>query len=150
MAAKFKIATSQSKEALVLAIKESQKRQIALTSMESRSLNQGTYRKDKNTVPRIINLLLRYPDALARSSVLASRIDLQDREVGPNRPIWLRVCQEFNDVSVNSGGLMQRHEVFLEKNIDPEVIHGEGVMTPAHANKLFKDVQRRYAEILPR
>jgi hypothetical protein len=40
----YKIATSQSKEALVLAIKKSQKRQLALTSLERRSNNQGTYK----------------------------------------------------------------------------------------------------------
>jgi len=91
MANRFKIATSQSKEALVLAIKESQKKQIALNSLETRSSSVSTYRKDKNTLPRIINLVLRYPDALARSAVIATRLDLQDREVGPNKPIWVRV-----------------------------------------------------------
>ena len=51
----------------------------------------------------------------------------------------------INNPAVNSGGQSQRHEVLLEKNIDPEEIHAEGVMDATHAQKLFKEVQRKYA-----
>ena len=43
------------------------------------SKRDGTYVVDKNTVPRLVNLV-RYPDALQQSSALATRQDLQKKE----------------------------------------------------------------------
>jgi hypothetical protein len=34
---------------------------------------EGTYTIDKNTLPRIMNLVFRYPDALQRSAAISTR-----------------------------------------------------------------------------
>ena len=68
----------------------------------------GTYRHDKNTFPRLVNLVMRYPDALQRSSALATRMDLQNKTTNANNPIWVSVAEEFMD-GTDSGGLVKNH-----------------------------------------
>ena len=41
----------------------------------------SAYRKNKHTFPRLCNILLQYPDAIARSQLLASRLQLQAKQV---------------------------------------------------------------------
>jgi len=72
------IPSSQSKNLLVKAIVEKVRRQQQLADIErAAEASRGTtFRKDKNTIPRIINLLMQYPDALQRSFSLATRYDI--------------------------------------------------------------------------
>ena len=50
------------------------------------------------TVPRLVNLVLGHPDALQRSSALATRQDLDNKEVNGSRLIWVIVAEEFMEV----------------------------------------------------
>lgn len=70
------------------------------------SKRDGTYAVDKNTVPQLINLVLRYPDALQWSSDLATRQDLQNKAVNGSRLIWVTVAEEFMD-GTDLGGLVK-------------------------------------------
>ena len=42
--------------------------------------NNGTFRSDKNTFFRVLNILMQSPDAVARSNMLAGRLQLQERQ----------------------------------------------------------------------
>ena len=69
------IPTTQSKSDLVEAIVEKVKKREQLADIEKeKEASRGTsFRKNKNTLPRLINLLMQYPDALQRSFCLATR-----------------------------------------------------------------------------
>ena len=69
------------------------------------------YRKDKNTMPRLINILFEHPDAVARSHMLATRIQLQNKETYDKQKIFTESMLKFNDRQYNSGGLVTEHEV---------------------------------------
>ena len=51
--------------------------------------DESLYRKDKNTIPRLINILFEHPDAVARSHMLASRIQLQNKETYDKQQIFV-------------------------------------------------------------
>ena len=157
MASHLGIKKSQTKPKLVEAILSymKQKQQhdamsvaqvTSSTSVDGNS-NNGTYRKDKNTIPRLINLLFNHPNALARSQSIPSRVDIQDRQLNEHQEIWTIVCNEFMDRSHNSGGLMAQHDAL--DDIDTEKINNSGILTPKHAFKIFKDVLREYAVVEP-
>jgi hypothetical protein len=61
------------------------------------------HRKDKNTFPRLCNFLLKDPDALQRTRLLATKQQLQDREIQQNLPIFNRATDQFNDRNAFSG-----------------------------------------------
>jgi hypothetical protein len=105
------------------------------------------YRKDKNTIPRLINILFEHPDAVARSHMLASRIQLQNKETYDKQQIFVESMNKFNDRQYNSGGLVTEHEVFTERNIDPEKV-GQGTYSSKKAWKHFKKVRKDYAAAL--
>jgi hypothetical protein len=81
---------------MIIALRSAVLRATELKDIEA-SKRDGTYTVDKNTVPRLVNLVLRYPDALQRSSALATRQDLQNKEVNGTRLIWVTVAEEFMD-----------------------------------------------------
>jgi hypothetical protein len=64
---------------------------------------------------------MRYPDALQRSSALATRMDLQNKATNASKPIWVTVADEFMD-GTDSGGLVKKHEKFIKHIINPESI----------------------------
>ena len=109
----------------------------------------GTYITDKNTVPRLVNLVLKYPDALQRSSALATRQELQNKEVNGSRLIWVTVAEEFMD-GTYSGGIVRAHEEFERVDMNKEVISRSGIFTSKQAYDLFKMLCRGYAKIKPR
>ena len=109
----------------------------------------GTYRHDKNTFPRLVNLVMRYPDALQRSSALATRMDLQNKTTNANNPIWVSVAEEFMD-GTDSGGLVKNHEKFIKFDIDPEKVSSTGVFTHTQGFELWKELSRSYAVVKKR
>ena len=69
---------------MIVTLRNAMLRATELKVIEA-SKRDGTYVVDKNTVPRLINLVLRYPDALQRSSALATRQEVQNKEVNGSR-----------------------------------------------------------------
>lgn len=118
---------------------------------ESEDNNDGednvNYRKDKNTIPRLINILFMNQDAVARSHLLATRIQLQNGEVYDKQKIFVDSMESFNDRNFNSGGLIAEHTVFTERGINPENI-GNGDYDSKKAWTHFKAVRRAYATAL--
>lgn len=113
------------------------------------SKRDGTYVSDKNTYPRLINLVLAFPDALQRSSALATRQDLQNKEVNATRTIWTDVAEQFMD-GHDSGGIMKTHEEFTRVGMDTEVISKNGIFTAKQGFDLFKSICRAYAIVKPK
>ena len=105
------------------------------------------YRKDKNTMPRLINILFEHPDAVARSHMLATRIQLQNKETYDKQKIFTESMLKFNDRQYNSGGLVTEHEVFTARGIDPESV-GQGIYISRNAWKHFRNVRKDYAKAL--
>jgi chaperonin GroEL (HSP60 family) len=92
---------------------------------------------------------MRYPDALQRSSALATRMDLQNKATNASKPIWVTVADEFMD-GTDSGGLVKKHEKFIKHNINPELISKIGSFTSGQACDLFKEISRAYAIVKKR
>ena len=57
---------------MIIALRNAMLRATELKVIEA-TKRDGTYVVDKNTVPRLANLVLRYPDALQRPSALATQ-----------------------------------------------------------------------------
>ena len=54
----------------------------------------STFRKEKNTIFRMLNYLMQFPDALERSNLLASKADRQNDEVYGKQKIYeLQDCR---------------------------------------------------------
>ena len=94
---------------------------IAVLKNAIASKQDGTHISDKNTYPRLKNLVLAFPDALQRSSALATRQDLQNKEVNASRTIWINVAEQFMD-GHDSGGITKTHEEFTRVGMDTEEI----------------------------
>jgi hypothetical protein len=45
-----------------------------------------------------------HPDALSRSSMIAGRLQLQERKVKENQDIYVSAAEKFNDWTLSSGG----------------------------------------------
>ena len=132
------------KPEMITQLRASVKREDELKKMDEKERN-GTYRHDKNTVPRLVNLIMKYPDALQRSSALASRMDLQNKATNASNPIWITVVD-----GTDSGGLVRKHEKFLKHSISPESISKTGIFTPLQAFDLFKEISRAYSIVKKR
>jgi hypothetical protein len=153
MALHLKMPTSGSKGDLVDAIIDKSKMlakiQELVSSEDEDSGSDGglpgaRFIKNKHTVFRLVNLLMRYPAELQRSNLIASREQLQLRQTGSTHPLFARVADEFND-DTNSGGLLQAHEEFEKQNINPETPH-QGFITPKKCYQLWKGLVKRYAD----
>jgi hypothetical protein len=64
----------------------------------------ATFTKDIHTVPRILNILIRYPNDVVSMELQASRQQLQFKEIGANRPVFIEMAHQFN-TGENTGGL---------------------------------------------
>ena len=60
----------QAKPDMILSLRAAVAKSKELKSIEA------TKREDKNTLPRLINLVFRYPDALQRSSAISTKTDI--------------------------------------------------------------------------
>ncbi len=107
------------------------------------------YRKDKHTLPRIVNIILSYASELVNIEQLATRNQLQQREIYGTNPLFAKVARDFNNPSHNSGGLAADHEVLEEHNIDPEEIDTTCKITAKQVYKYFRRVLIAYKAICP-
>ena len=96
-----------------------------------------------------MNLIMRYPDALQRSSALATRMDLQNQTANSAISLRVTVAEEFMD-GTDSGGLVKNHEKFIKYNFDPELISKNEIFTPLQTFELFKKFIRAYAIVKKR
>ena len=108
------------------------------------------FRKNKNTVARLLNILFTKATSLQREGLLANRMDLQFGELGQvgliSNQAWFIDCvKSFNDEDVNSGGLVTVRERYTSAEIDPEdpwlgVNLGERseLLTPLHAYEIWR------------
>ena len=138
------IKQSMGKGDLVDAIFSKKENIAQLALINSKSVHH-MFRKDKNTFPRILNIILSYPDALQRSGALASRMQLQDKTLNDNAPIFVESARLFNDPTHNSGGIVEQHEALVAAGINTEAPHA-GDITPNYIYILFKQMRNKFAE----
>jgi hypothetical protein len=72
----------------------------------SRIGGSPAFRRDKNTIPRLLNLLTPFPDGMLRSKSRANWMDLQNRNTRANDDMWDTVAERFNNRNFDSGGLV--------------------------------------------
>jgi hypothetical protein len=58
---------------------------------------EDSFRKSRNTMPRIINIILGYPNALLRSQLLADRLQLDSGETRSRHPAFTDCAEKFNN-----------------------------------------------------
>jgi hypothetical protein len=146
IAASFSISCSQGKPELVDCISDKLKKKAALTALESeeRAQPQAPFKKDLNTVPRLLNILSEHKVDLMRSRQSASASDLTSGTHRSGNPMWVTVAEKWNDPNHNSGGLLSNHQQFTLRNINPEKI-GEGKLSAILAYEIFNNCQKAYA-----
>lgn len=103
------------------------------------------HRRTLNTFPRLCNFLMESPDALARVQLLASRFQLDSGEVYHEQRIFVDAVEKFNDKTLSSRGLVQVHQAYAEKKINPDLAD-EGELTTEKAYKIFMNVKKSYSE----
>ena len=89
----------------------------------------SAFTKDKNTLPRLLNFLFQDPDKVARSKLLCTRSQLQEGEQNENNPIYMAAVDNFNNYSINSGGLICDDVILKERSINPEQENTSGSIT---------------------
>lgn len=94
----------QNKEDLVRAIFQRLRNAEVLQTVLSTKATRVVYRKDKNTFPRMWNILLRFPAALMNTELQSSRSQLQYGESRADHPVFLEALAEFNNRDFNCGG----------------------------------------------
>ena len=101
------IIQSQSKECLVHSIFKKFDQDAEVKSKEDEeaiSTYGTTFRKNKNTFPRLCNFMLKDSERLACSKLISNRGTLQNNEMGENNTLYEEAIRSFNDISINSGG----------------------------------------------
>lgn len=153
VAERWKIPKSQNKGPLVANIVARIKNKEALQSGQFPVLmpvtpvaTPSSFKKDKNTFPRLCNILMKTEDSLARSQLIAGRLQLQYGQTREHHPVWVCAAEDFNDYSKSSGGLQFPDEVlFTEGGIDPDAPNTGGApMTSKDAYEEFHTVLKRY------
>lgn len=61
------------------------------------------------------------PDALSRVQLLASRAQLDSGQVYHEQKIFKTSVEKCNDKQLPAGGLVQIHEAYVERKINPDV-----------------------------
>ena len=56
-----------------------------------------SFRKDIHTFPRLMNILLQFPQQLVQSQLRASRLQLQSGEVYERQALWIESVAMFNN-----------------------------------------------------
>jgi hypothetical protein len=67
----------QPKPDIILSLRGAVAKSKELKSIEA-TKREGAYPIDKNSLPRLINLVFRYPDALQRSSAISTKMDIAE------------------------------------------------------------------------
>jgi hypothetical protein len=101
------------------------------------------FRRDANTFPRLLNFLMKEPNAVARLQLLAARHQLDSGEVYSSQEVMITAVELFNDPGMNSGGLIDPHQAL--RKIDPEKVPN-GELKPEKAWKILLDTKKLYAE----
>lgn len=73
--------STKPKAQLIDSIVSRTKHRVILSALE------GTFRKDNNTIPRLLNFLFQYPEAVIASFNVASRADLQNDNASTRIPV---------------------------------------------------------------
>ncbi len=149
LAVYFKIPKSQKKPDLIKSLFERIERNEKLQDL-SVVMGDETYRKDRHTVPRIINLLLAHASELVNIERLATRSQLQQGEIYGSHPLFQTVADQFNDSNYCSGGLAGQHQIFDEDEIDPEKVSKEGKITAKQVYKYYREVVQLYKLTYPK
>lgn len=156
MAVFLNIKKSQSKKELISAIIARARNEAALKTMIIGDKENFTpisavakgFRKDKNTFPRICNILMSMPDQLHEVFAISSRQSLQLRQTHGKNLIWITAEDRFNDPDLNTGGNVAQDDLIL-RDIDPESVRrkGSGVVpiTAEYIYVLFKEVLHLHA-----
>lgn len=109
-----------------------------------------TFTKDVHTVPRILNLLIRYPNELVSMELQASRQQLQLKETGASRPMFIELAAQFNS-GENTGGLclLAKNSPLIvdEKKINPEFTPSVPI-TPKLVWSLVESTLRVYRKLI--
>ena len=107
--------------------------------------------KDVHTFPRICNILMTQPDALIRDGLLASRIDLQFKEIGDKQLVFLEAASKFNDKTFKSGGLVGEHWMFKDSAVNPENFcensKPAGKISAKRLRKIWLEVKSKYPKM---
>ena len=78
---------------------------------------------------------------------MATRTQLQAKQVYSKQPLFIASVELFNDRNHNSGGLVSDHVVFTDREINPEII-GDGVITSEKGYGIYKIVRLAYAKVM--
>ena len=125
--------------------KRKRMRELAALQMAEEREAGTSFRKNKDTIPRILNFLMQHPQALRESQTNASRSQLQTGDAPINsRPVFVQVADDFNDWEKHSGGLIVDQEQYLDADIDPERRNTSGPITAEKVVTFFKEVQKLY------
>lgn len=128
----------------ILALPDSDSEDVDSDQEEDDASLDGTgFKKSRNTNFRLINVVVKYPAALQRSNLIASKEQLQNRETGSRAPFWKEVEVEFND-DTPTGGLIHQHEEFTKKKIAPDAAFN-GLISSGKCYSLWKNLVKRYA-----
>jgi hypothetical protein len=120
----------------------------AMEAEQSSFSSPTTFRKNKNTFPRLCNFLFEDPDALAISKLLSTRDQLQQREYNQNNPVYTNAVSKFNDYSFSSGGLVTNHQILMDRKVDPDEVNSSGLMSIQYAYQYFRNVVDEYALVV--
>jgi len=134
LATKLSIPKNKNKPELIQAIRQAyahKEQLITLTGTDEASsvsaiADVSIYRKDKNTIPRIVNIAFENPEGLQRTTRTASRDDLQDRSLYGNSDFWKDVADKFNNPRFFSGSIVCSHDIFDLRHINPEALADKG------------------------
>lgn len=116
----------------------------SLDNMMASANDNSTFNKDKHTFPRLCNLIMQFPDAVQRCGALASKEQLQNKEVNENQQLFTVVATQFNDWKLNSGGVIDTDDELLD-SIDTEKRNKSGPITAALVFAYWKDVVKMYS-----
>lgn len=147
MARALGLPTNQNKKELIEAIFAKRDAQTSLQDIMTNRNSNSTFRRNKDTIPRICNLIMQYPDALERSFALATKQQLQDKEVNGSQKIFVAVADNFNDWNYNSGGCVDETDPVFD-GIDPERENKSGKITSQLVYNHWKDVIKLYSNYL--
>jgi hypothetical protein len=141
--------TTQKKEDLVRCIFSYWEETKQLDNFFPEISQERPFHKDVNTIPRLLNCLMKHHDKLAVSRLIATRSDLQNRATNGNNPIYIEACKHFNDYSITSGGLVANHPKFLIRHINPDQ-RNIGELSAPRAYTLIKELALKYSDVAPR
>ena len=87
------------------------------------------------------------PDAILRTNMLATRSQLQSREVYANQLLFTQCSDRFNDPDDDDiGGLVAQHPALIEAEINPLATNPVAI-TSKRVYKLFNALKPKYRKV---